>query len=288
MELPKIIATEYSPSASEVATSADASVGLTQSNTLKTKQTEIAARAVASTCVAASPVISPPESDTMKILSKKRPRTEPASDQVDPSGSELHSALILMSGKRKSGREKRCATEPASKKSEQLEVKQGMKLCSESLLLALPCADLASPKARKEHNKVRAVTAICEHGEQRRFCKEECGDSGICEYRKRKIVCKECGGSGTCEYSQLRQECKECGGSGICVHGERKSHCKDCGGSAFCEHCKRKNPCNESGGSGMCEHGKQRQECQECLRPGICAHGKRKSYSKNCRGSGIC
>ena len=54
---------------------------------------------------------------------------------------------------------------------------------------------------------------VCEHGRQKRECKE-CGGSGICERGRRKAYCKECGGSGFCEYGRRKAYCKECGGSG--------------------------------------------------------------------------
>ena len=49
----------------------------------------------------------------------------------------------------------------------------------------------------------------------------------VCIWRN-GIVC--------CEHGREKRRCKECGGSGICEHGRRKSSCKECGGSAICEH----------------------------------------------------
>ena len=35
-----------------------------------------------------------------------------------------------------------------------------------------------------------------------------------------------------CEHGRQRRNCKECGGSSICEHGRRRYRCKDCGGSS--------------------------------------------------------
>ena len=53
-----------------------------------------------------------------------------------------------------------------------------------------------------------------------------------CEHGRQKRQCKECGGSGLCEHGRVKYSCKECGGSGICEHGRLKYSCKECGGSA--------------------------------------------------------
>ena len=127
----------------------------------------------------------------------------------------------------------------------------------------------------------------CEHGKQKRYCKE-CGGSAFCEHEKRKDRCKECGGSAFCEHGKQKYYCKECGGSAFCEHGKRKKCCKECGGSAFCEHGKRKEFCKECGGSQICEHGKQKRYCKECGGSQICKHIKNKALCKECEGSGLC
>ena len=85
-----------------------------------------------------------------------------------------------------------------------------------------------------------------------------------CEHGRQKRQCKECGGSGICEHGRLKYRCKECGGSAICEHGRQKYECKECGGSAICEHGRRKSQCKECGGSGICEHGRRKSSCKEC------------------------
>ena len=127
----------------------------------------------------------------------------------------------------------------------------------------------------------------CEHGKQKRYCKE-CGGSSICEHGKQKTRCKECGGSSICEHGREKRQCKECGGSAFCEHGIRKSYCKDCGGSQICEHGKQKRYCKECGGSSICEHGREKTRCKECGGSQICEHGREKTRCKECGGSQIC
>jgi len=56
-----------------------------------------------------------------------------------------------------------------------------------------------------------------------------------CEHGKQKRYCKECGGSAFCEHGREKRYCKECGGSAFCEHGKQKRYCKECGGSALCK-----------------------------------------------------
>ena len=127
----------------------------------------------------------------------------------------------------------------------------------------------------------------CEHGRQRRFCKE-CGGSQICPHGRERGQCKECGGSQICPHGRLRRQCKECGGSSICEHGKQRSCCKECGGSRFCEHGKFRSICKECGGSQICEHGRHRSKCRECGGSQICPHQRQRSKCRECGGSSIC
>ena len=67
-----------------------------------------------------------------------------------------------------------------------------------------------------------------------------------------------------CEHGKQKKQCKECGGSSICEHGRQRYHCKECGGKSICEHGRRRYVCKECGGSSICEHGRQRIQCKEC------------------------
>jgi hypothetical protein len=109
-----------------------------------------------------------------------------------------------------------------------------------------------------------------------------------CEHGKQKRYCKDCGGNSLCLHERVKSQCKECGGGSICEHGRVKSTCKECGGSAICEHSRRKQQCKECGGSSICEHGKQKSRCKECGGSGICEHGKDKTICKDCGGSALC
>ena len=66
---------------------------------------------------------------------------------------------------------------------------------------------------------------------------EKCGAPGSrrCEHGRQRRFCKDCGGSGLCEHGRERHRCKDCGGAGICEHGRRRSRCKDCGEQAQAE-----------------------------------------------------
>ena len=89
----------------------------------------------------------------------------------------------------------------------------------------------------------------CEHGRQRRFCKD-CGGSGLCEHGRTRSECKDCGGSGVCEHGRVRSKCKDCGGGSFCVHGRIRSQCKECGGGSICEHGRQRSKCKDCGGGG--------------------------------------
>ena len=53
------------------------------------------------------------------------------------------------------------------------------------------------------------------------------------------------GGSRSCQHGRQRRVCKECGGASICEHGRQRSQCKECGGASFCEHGRRRRECKE-------------------------------------------
>eukprot|EP00606_Chrysophyceae_sp_TOSAG23-5_P000275 GSChrysophyteH2.ASY1.ANO1.788.1 assembled CDS len=50
------------------------------------------------------------------------------------------------------------------------------------------------------------------------------------KYLHRGNVCMWRNGVICCEHGRQKRQCKECGGSGICEHGRQKYRCKECGG----------------------------------------------------------
>ena len=65
---------------------------------------------------------------------------------------------------------------------------------------------------------------------------------------RRRTSCTNVGmGKNKCEHGRERRYCKDCGGSGICEHGRRRSVCKDCGGGSICEHGRRRSTCKDCG-----------------------------------------
>ena len=85
-----------------------------------------------------------------------------------------------------------------------------------------------------------------------------------CEHGKQKRQCKECGGGSICSHGRQKQLCKECGGGSICSHGRQKSTCKECGGGSICSHGRQKSTCKECGGGSICSHGRRKSTCKEC------------------------
>ena len=61
----------------------------------------------------------------------------------------------------------------------------------------------------REKDKISREKTRCEHGREKRFCKE-CGGTRICEHGRVKSRCRECGGSGFCEHGRIKSTCKEC------------------------------------------------------------------------------
>jgi hypothetical protein len=45
-----------------------------------------------------------------------------------------------------------------------------------------------------------------------------------------------------CEHGRERRNCKECGGARFCDHGRQRHQCKECGGASLCRGCKSKFP----------------------------------------------
>ena len=44
-----------------------------------------------------------------------------------------------------------------------------------------------------------------------------------------------------CQHGKDKRLCKDCGGAGLCLpHGKDKRLCKDCGGTGYCSHGKTK------------------------------------------------
>ncbi len=163
-------------------------------------------------------------------------------------------------------------------------------------------ADVPVPPAKKRVQK----RAKCDHGRDKRFCRE-CGGNDFCPHGRQKHLCKECGGSNICPHGRQRHYCRECGGSSICVHGKRKDRCKECNGAAIGNvegrAAKKKGPKKRGATDGAvvpvppaekrvqkrakCDHGRQRQYCRECGGSSICVHGKRKNRCKECNGAAI-
>ena len=52
--------------------------------------------------------------------------------------------------------------------------------------------------------------------------------SSFCEHGRQRRQCRECGGSSFCEHGRKRAVCRECGGTAVCAHGRRRAHCRDC------------------------------------------------------------
>jgi hypothetical protein len=67
-------------------------------------------------------------------------------------------------------------------------------------------------------NKRKYTNPKCEHGRQKRQCKE-CG-TGRCEHGRSKYKCKDCG-TGYCEHGRVKGTCTDCG-TGLRGHGRRK------------------------------------------------------------------
>ena len=65
-------------------------------------------------------------------------------------------------------------------------------------------------------------------------------------YRDKKGECRTWGGHHWwCEHGRERKRCKECGGSGICEHNRERSRCKECGGGSICEHNRVRSVCKD-------------------------------------------
>jgi len=153
--------------------------------------------------------------------------------------------------------------------------------------------------------KIKKQIKKCEHGKQKRYCKEGCGGSQICvhniikynckncgnkycEHKKNKYNCKECKGSQICEHNIIKNICKVCNPNFYCIHNKDKRYCKECGSSSYCNHNKIKGQCKECKGSQICEHNKRKSCCKECKGSQICEHNKSKYYCKICLGTSIC
>ena len=118
----------------------------------------------------------------------------------------------------------------------------------------------------------------CEHGRERRRCKD-CGGSGLCEHGRERTVCKDCGGSSSlCEHGRQRSTCKECGGGGHVTVVEA-TEVEEFDGAEDPEvptvHAPtrvvlersvsaRVGPPSTNMGRKKCEHGRRRSKCKEC------------------------
>ena len=126
-------------------------------------------------------------------------------------------------------------------------------------------AVLAEDQAAEKRGK--AGHKRCEHGRQKRHCRE-CPDGGtsLCEHKRQKNKCKECGGASICHHHRNRSECTDCRGGKICEHGRRRSECRECGGSQICTHDRKRSQCKECRGSAICEHNRRKTMCKDCKR----------------------
>ena len=86
-----------------------------------------------------------------------------------------------------------------------------------------------SPKQAPKQKK-----RLCRHKKRPERCRE-CDGRAFCKsHGIRKEFCKECGGTSMCNHGRERRMCKECfvlgtGGTSLCpVHLVRKSSCKKC------------------------------------------------------------
>ena len=75
--------------------------------------------------------------------------------------------------------------------------------------------------------KERRIGLHCDHGRERRKCKECDGDS-ICKHQRQRSQCKECDGASICKHKKRRTRCKDCDGISICIHQRQRSDCKEC------------------------------------------------------------
>ena len=141
-------------------------------------------------------------------------------------------------------------------------------------------------KCRNRQKELR-LKKKCEHGKEKRHCRE-CGGSSYCEHNVRKGRCKECGGSSLCEHKLEKSSCVKCGGSSICEHNRERRRCRECEGNGFCEHNVRKNRCKKCGGGSICEHNRDKYTCKECHGGGICKHQHERRSCKECGGNALC
>ena len=141
-------------------------------------------------------------------------------------------------------------------------------------------------KCRNRQKEIR-LKKKCEHGKEKRHCRE-CDGSSYCEHNVRKGRCKECGGSSLCEHKVEKSSCVKCGGSSICEHNRERRRCRECEGNGFCEHNVRKNRCKKCCGGSICEHNRERYTCKECHGGGICEHQHERRSCKECGGNALC
>ena len=88
-----------------------------------------------------------------------------------------------------------------------------------------------------------------------------------CEHGRERRKCKQCGGSSICEHNRERNKCRECGGASICEHNRQRNNCRECGGASICEHDRIRSACKECDGASICEHNRQRSRCKICSDP---------------------
>ena len=134
------------------------------------------------------------------------------------------------------------------------------------------------------HSKKAKAHARCEHGKEKRRCKE-CGGSGICKHQHLKFTCKLCnpvGTGGICIHNRDKYNCVQCKGGGICEHNRRRARCVECGGGSICEHKRQRRICKECKGADICPHNRIKQYCVECGGGSICQHRRVRRNCKEC------
>jgi hypothetical protein len=102
---------------------------------------------------------------------------------------------------------------------------------------------------------------------------------GICEHGRQRRQCRDCEGRAFCHHGRLRAQCRACDGVSLCHHERRRVECKICKGSGICKHNRVKARCKECDGNGLCEHNRHKRACKECS-PVVCDICQ-KNYSKS-------
>lgn len=98
----------------------------------------------------------------------------------------------------------------------------------------------------------------CAHGKLKSQC-NICNGSALCPCGNNKWYCSKCKNPTIyCNHGRERRRCKECqkdgeGGIGLCEHGLQPAQCLLCGGASFCEHGLKKRRCKTCDGQDLCK-----------------------------------